>query len=256
MSDINSVPNFGRGLFSISAYETGWVAVIPSPTDSTKPAFPQSLDWIRKNQLSDGSWGAEYPDSAYNKVVSTASALICLKKWYLESDRKLIESGVEAYNRLMEKLEDPVLMTIGFELIVPALVDRANSLGLDLENKMIDKLRKIRQQKLIQFKKLKKIYDKKGLTESAWLTILEGMEPIFEKQELKDLVDNRGIVGNCYSATAFALIIDPTLNQCFDAIEKEVERNGGGISAYSPLEVFAMSWSLGKCLICTRSVYF
>ncbi|XP_074592455.1 (E)-gamma-bisabolene synthase-like [Curcuma longa] len=45
------------GETNASAYDTAWVARIPSAEDPSRPHFPQTVDWILKNQLEDGSWG-------------------------------------------------------------------------------------------------------------------------------------------------------------------------------------------------------
>ena len=117
-----------------------------------------------------------------------------------------------------------------------------------MNNQIVDKFRETRQAKLLQFSQFKILYHSRStkvLAESAWLSLLEGMEPIFEKSELKGLIVCNGIVGHSYSATAFAVITDPTLECCFTAIDRAVNENCSGIPAYYPLEVFGLSWSLG-----------
>ncbi|XP_028552327.1 bifunctional levopimaradiene synthase, chloroplastic-like [Dendrobium catenatum] len=60
----------GDGEISPSAYDTAWIARIPSLNDPNKPQFPTTLQWILKNQLNDGSWGEPSFFSLYDRLVS------------------------------------------------------------------------------------------------------------------------------------------------------------------------------------------
>ena len=75
------------GEISVSAYDTAWVGLVPSLDDPTIPQFPKSLDWIIKNQLSDGSWGDADLFLAYDRVCSTLACLISLKTWNIGQDK-------------------------------------------------------------------------------------------------------------------------------------------------------------------------
>ncbi len=37
----------GKGEIAGAAYDTAWVASIPDPVHPDRPAFPQSLEWLR-----------------------------------------------------------------------------------------------------------------------------------------------------------------------------------------------------------------
>ena len=75
------------GEISVSAYDTAWVGLVPSLDDPTTPQFPKSLDWIIKNQLSDGSWGDKDLFLVYDRVCSTLACLISLKTWNIGHDK-------------------------------------------------------------------------------------------------------------------------------------------------------------------------
>ncbi|MEX2430977.1 MAG: hypothetical protein WD645_03555, partial [Dehalococcoidia bacterium] len=40
-----------------TAYDTAWVASVPSAKDPRQPRFPLALLWLRSHQHADGSWG-------------------------------------------------------------------------------------------------------------------------------------------------------------------------------------------------------
>ncbi|KAF7824414.1 ent-kaurene synthase [Senna tora] len=57
--------------------------MIPSPTSSEAPLFPQCLNWLLENQVVDGSWGLPNPHHLFNKdsLLSTLACVLALKQW-------------------------------------------------------------------------------------------------------------------------------------------------------------------------------
>ncbi|KAH6556603.1 hypothetical protein KP509_1Z168500 [Ceratopteris richardii] len=103
------------GEISVSAYDTAWIAMVPSLRD---PQIPQ-------NQLPDGSWGDDKVFLAFERLSTTLACVVALKTWNRRIDFIL---------RNIERLgnEDEEQMTVGFEVIFPALLEDARLLGLDL----------------------------------------------------------------------------------------------------------------------------
>ena len=64
-----------------SAYDTAWVARVPAIDGSCRPQFPQTVDWILKNQLKDGSWGTESHFLLSDRLLATLSCVLALHKW-------------------------------------------------------------------------------------------------------------------------------------------------------------------------------
>jgi ent-copalyl diphosphate synthase len=75
------------GEINVSAYDTAWVALVPSLDDSDSPQFPTTLWWILDNQLPDGSWGDAALFSAYDRVTNTLACVVALTKWSLDPDK-------------------------------------------------------------------------------------------------------------------------------------------------------------------------
>nr|XP_021842424.1 ent-kaur-16-ene synthase, chloroplastic-like [Spinacia oleracea] len=75
---------FQKVELSVSAYDTAWVAMVPSPATPNTPCFPgRSVDWILENQLCDGSWGLlDYRDASLVKdsLSSTLACVLALKR--------------------------------------------------------------------------------------------------------------------------------------------------------------------------------
>jgi ent-kaurene synthase len=69
---------------SVSAYDTSWVAMVPSPSSQNAPLFPQCVKWLLDNQHEDGSWGLDNHDHQSLKkdvLSSTLASILALKKW-------------------------------------------------------------------------------------------------------------------------------------------------------------------------------
>ena len=66
---------------SVSAYDTAWVAMVPSLEDSKLPQFPQCLSWITNHQLRDGSWGLSDLPYIKDRLSHTLACIIALRKW-------------------------------------------------------------------------------------------------------------------------------------------------------------------------------
>lgn len=79
------------GETSASAYDTAWVARIPSIDDAQKPQFPTTLNWILTNQHEDGSWGESSFFLLYDRLVCTLTCVLALIKWKIGKDQ--VEKG-------------------------------------------------------------------------------------------------------------------------------------------------------------------
>ena len=64
-----------------SAYDTAWVARVPSIDGSACPQFPQTVEWILKNQLKDGSWGTELYFLLSDHLLANLSCFLAFLKW-------------------------------------------------------------------------------------------------------------------------------------------------------------------------------
>lgn len=84
-----------------SAYDTAWVARVPAIDGSSRPQFPQTVNWILKNELKDGSWGTESHFLLFDRLLATLSCFLALLKWkvghvQVEHGIEFIKSNLEA----------------------------------------------------------------------------------------------------------------------------------------------------------------
>lgn len=87
---------FDEVKLSVSAYDTAWVAMVPSPNSLKAPIFPQCVNWLLDNQLCDGSWGLPNRDPLLVKdaLLSTLACILALKQWDVGQDQ--MNNGISA----------------------------------------------------------------------------------------------------------------------------------------------------------------
>lgn len=86
--------------FSVWAYDTPWVAMVPAPHSSEEPCFPHCLNWLLENQCRDGSWARPHHHSCVRKdvVSSTLACILALKRWGVGAEQ--IDRGTYVYRFL------------------------------------------------------------------------------------------------------------------------------------------------------------
>lgn len=74
---------FNKVELSVSAYDTAWVAMVPSPNSLNDPLFPECINWVLDNQHPDGSWGIIHNHHLLMKasLLSTLACALTLKRW-------------------------------------------------------------------------------------------------------------------------------------------------------------------------------
>ncbi|MQM17237.1 hypothetical protein Taro_050205 [Colocasia esculenta] len=216
--------SIGDGEISISAYDTAWVALVPDIHGSHGPQFPSSLQWIKENQLPDGSWGDRDFFISYDRLLNTLACVIALKTWSVCPDR--CQRGITFLwgniHRLQEEDEDH--MPIGFEVAFPSLVEIARSLNLDVPYDA-PTLRGIYAKRAFKLERIPT--DVMHQVPTTLLHSLEGM-PTLDWKKLLRLQCADGSFLFSPASTAFSLMQTRDSN-CLAYLEKTVRRfNGGG----------------------------
>src|ERR1700674_1313189 len=99
-----------------TAYDTAWLATIPSALDASVPRYPQALTWIEKHQRPDGSWGGDLRYE-HDRVISTLAALVALATYERTARRQnCLARGVQYLWRNGHLLASEPTELVGFEL--------------------------------------------------------------------------------------------------------------------------------------------
>lgn len=231
-SDLLAKINVGR--IKGVAYDTAWAA---RPLTDEQPEFPGAMRWLLKNQRWDGSWGSEI-DYKHDRVLSTTAALIALEQndGHKYGDR--IESGLEYLWRNMDALDKDPYETIGSELLLPALLEEAEDLGISVPSAP-DSIKRKRDRKLGLIPE-EMIY-------STGTSLAYSLEYLGKDVKAKDLIkciSPNGSLGCSPSATMF--LLDHTGDKRAKEYLYWVSKNmtTGGFPSQLPFETFESAWSL------------
>jgi len=212
------------------AYDTAWTA-------SHSVMFPKSLEWILKNQKDDGSWGCEVR-YYHDRLMSTLAAIIALSKSHkADKLRKPIEKGVEFLWKGLDKIKKEEYDTIGFELLLPALMEEAERLDLNVPTLKGEYFERIREAKLSVILKELVYSGRTTLSFSA-----EFLGPNIDITKIGNIQNPNGSVGNSPSATAY-LLHHVLERRALSYLDKVYALNrDGSIMAVYPFEIFEKSW--------------
>jgi halimadienyl-diphosphate synthase len=228
----------GPGRMMPTAYDTAWVARL---AELREPVAEHALEWLRFNQLPDGSWGASEPCYHHDRVISTLAAMNALARWGEARDRARLQRAKSALRVYIEGLEiDPAGETVGFELIVPTLLEEAKGLGSLKQNDwgVLDKLNLRRKAKLSALPD-KMINRYVTVAFSAEMAGTDGRHLL----DVKKLKEVNGSIAVSPSATAyFLLYVDHQDTQALNYV-REVAPDGEAPNV-SPFDVFERAWTL------------
>ena len=127
--DVESVKHVDEGKTRGAAYDTAWVARVTD--ESGKPLFPECVQWLLENQKQDGSWGCCL-QNYHDRILSTLSAIIALEELDAKRYAHCIQDGEVYIWENLKNLGHDYCRLVGSELLLPSLMEQAESLGLNL----------------------------------------------------------------------------------------------------------------------------
>ncbi|MBN1659157.1 MAG: cyclase [Anaerolineae bacterium] len=200
-----------------------------------------SLDWLRENQLADGSWGSNAPYYCHERLVCTLAAMIALARKRYREDRERLERARAALETMPKNLHlDPAGETIGFEMLVPPMIEQAAQLGLvsGTVASQLEYLTTYRNNKLARLPRY--VIDRTiTVAFSAEMVGLDGLHLL----DVPNLREANGSVAYSPAATSFfALHInrgDPAALGYLQAVTC-----AGAAPYIAPIEIFELAWCL------------
>ena len=150
---------YSYGSMTCSVYDTAWVASISKTVGGCQQwLLPMSFSYILSAQLPDGGWPAHLgsPDTdLVDGLLSTLAALFCLN---LHAEKPLqlqcddidirIKDGSKRLESLLQLWDVGNCDSVGFEILVPSLLELLEEQGLSYEFPGRELLFGIRAQKL------------------------------------------------------------------------------------------------------------
>lgn len=234
-----------EGVYIGVAYDTAWTARV---TDQRgKPVFPECVQWLLKNQKSDGSWGSQV-QNYHDRIISTLSALIALKELDKNQYSPCIHRGETYIWETLKNIPLDSSRLIGSELLIPTLMEQAESVGLNLPYHLKIYTRAYKA-------KLEKIDE--SLWYSPFTTLsfsLEFLGNHVDTERLPDAQLPNGSVTNSPAATAFFLQHTKDA-RAFMYLKKVLSLTGdGSVMTIYPTEVFEYSWTMYNLIL--AGLYF
>jgi hypothetical protein len=221
------------------AYDTAWLASLPDHADRRTSRFPTTLRWLADNQLSDGSWGSQVRYEQ-DRIVCTLAALAPLAEFGRRAeDRNAVVAGTRyLWQRGHLPGREPVEL-VGFELLLPALIDRARQAGVAVPPHLdVYAPQRARKLELIPSQALY----------SPRATVVHSLEFLGEQASpagLRDAQGTNGAIGNSPAATAFFLRQTGSNDQNALAYLETCLGHTGGATApvLHPCETFELLWA-------------
>nr|UPQ49781.1 levopimaradiene synthase [Phylloglossum drummondii] len=230
----------GDGATAASAYDTAWVARVPSLDGRGSPQFPLTLQWIVDNQLEDGSWGEKELFLAYDRVFNTLACVLALQTWNVGEES--ITKGLDFMRRCVNMMKDEAgaHMPSGFEICFISMLEEAKQMGLDLPYDLpfIKGIQEAREKKLQRIP-----IDYFHTRPTTILYSLEGLQSLVDWNRILDLQSPDGSFLSSPASTACVLM--HTGNQkCLDFLNSVLPRFNNAVPCHYPLDLFERLWAI------------
>jgi halimadienyl-diphosphate synthase len=232
------VPRKRRGIEGV-AYDTAWMASVPVLAERRSSRFPTTLRWLADNQLGDGSWGSSVRYE-HDRIVCTLAALAPLAEFGRRAeDRKAVEAGTRYLWQHGHLVGAEPVELVGFELLVPTLVERARSAGVAVPPHL-DVYAAQRKRKL-------ELIPPQALY-SPRTTVVHSLEFLGDQVDLSRLAlaqGDNGAIGNSPAATAYFLRQTGLDNRPAVSYLDACLGHSGGATApvLHPCETFELLWT-------------
>jgi len=220
-------------------YDTAWLAGLPTDSDRRSSRYPTTLRWLADNQLADGSWGSSVRYE-HDRILCTLASLAPLAEFGRRAeDRRAVEAGTRYLWQHGHLLGHEPVELVGFELLLPALVERARKAGVPVPPHLdIYAAERARKLDLIPASALY----------SPRATVVHSLEFLGDRADLARLhgaQGDNGAIGNSPAATAFYLgQTDLHDARAISYLESCLDHSGGATApVLHPCETFELLWA-------------
>jgi hypothetical protein len=215
------------------------LAGVPDREDRRTSRYPTALRWLTDNQLSDGSWGSSVRYE-HDRILCTLASLAPLAEFGSRAeDRRAVEAGTRYLWQYGHLLAHEPVELVGFELLLPSLVERARQAGVAVPPHL-DIYAAQRERKL-------NLIPKEALY-SPRATVVHSLEFLGNQVDLEGLKAAQGpngAVGNSPAATAFFLQRSQIESKsALDYLDVCLGRGGRATApVLHPCETFELLWA-------------
>lgn len=243
---IREILKMSPGHLQSVAYDTAWVVLL---TDHAPDLAYPALQWLCSHQLPDGSWGAPFPAYYHDRLISTLIAMIVLARCGRRgTDRLQVDAGMKALENLINGATTGLHLdqngaTVGFEMLMPFLLNEGELLGLvtsQSKEYILGQIASARSEKTTALGG--RLIDRRFTL--AFSSELAGWEDWESWLDARNLREENGSVANSPSATAyFAWAVKPGDKRAL-AYLRETVLPDGGFPIARPFEIYETAWVL------------
>ncbi|KAF2706117.1 Ent-kaurene synthase [Pleomassaria siparia CBS 279.74] len=243
----------GLGAFTPAIYDTAWLSMIVKETNGSKRLlFPKCFTYLLEQQQEDGSWLCYA--SPIDGILNSLAALLSLIKYSRHDfcsviERSLLEPHIEkakdAVIKMLSEWDVENTVHVGFELLVPSLLEQLEKYDATFEFPQRDRLARLHLRKISKFP-VEILYGTK------MSTLLHSIEAFVGKIDF-DRVHHHLTHGSMFgspSATAAYLMYTSNWDERAEDYLMRVDRSthSSGIPSAFPTSVFESSWAFSTLL--------
>jgi halimadienyl-diphosphate synthase len=222
-------------------YDTCWVVRLMD-RDGTL-AYPDLLRGLLERQQPDGSWGGTIP-YVHDRLLTTLSIVLLLVRFgNRQRDHAQRRAGERYIWQHAPDLQYEPHRTVGFEMILPTLLDEARELGVSLPYTQLRHYESERTKKL-GLLPTQRLFE----VPTSALFSLEAFAGELDIEGATALLLNDGSMATSPSATAFLLSQVPDWRSRYpksvDYLEGLIARYDAGLPPIAPSDVFVRAWPL------------
>ena len=234
----NANSQYGLGSMTVSIYDTAWIACVSKEVAGRHQwLFPSSYETLLRTQTHEGGWVSKDVGGERADILSTLAALYSLMQhaqypMQLEDaylSRVQLDQRIQNANTcVLQWLQSWTaigLTPVGFEILMPALLEMLERKGLSFEFPQRETLYALRDQKLTKIN-FHHIYT------GSFSTLLHSLEAFYEDMDFNfNLVSDQlsnGSLMSSPSSTAAYLMRKSSWDEEAEAYLRLVISNGAG----------------------------
>jgi len=221
-----------------SPYDIAWLARLRNSANG-HAHWPDLIEWLLENQRPDGSWGGEIV-YYHDRIICTLVAAIALcENGRTQRAQKAVKRAERYLWHHLHLLPRDPFELVGFELILPTLLDEARALGLDVPAHTCGYGE-------IQTAKLRLIPPQ--MLYSPRITAVHSLEFLGQSgdpERMRGALTSNGSLGNSPATTAYYLSLCHDDKHALSYLEAVRDHTGHVIMLY-PFRTFELTWVLNN----------